>query len=274
VAKGKDEHRMLFDLRGGKRGQVVKVVYALLAVLMGLSLFLVIGGFNLAELFNSNTSTGDAAKPYEEQAERLEVKLKKDPNNPDLLLSLTRAQVSAGNAQVTVESNGQQTFTPEAFQAYEEADQSWSEYLKATDEPNASLALLMSPTLLKLAEFSRTYPEADTNIQAATEAQRIVAEQRPSVNAFTTLAYYTYFTGDFAAAEKAEKEAKKLAGGKSQAQEIDKQLSEIEKNARKYIAEKEKGEKAAKEANSGKGNPEAVQPSGNPFGAGAGLSGP
>ena len=52
---------MLFDLRGGRRGQVVKVVYALLAVLMGLSLFLVIGGFNLAELFNGGTSTGDAA---------------------------------------------------------------------------------------------------------------------------------------------------------------------------------------------------------------------
>jgi hypothetical protein len=267
---------MLFDLRGGKRGQVVKVVYALLAVLMGLSLFLVIGGFNLAELFNSNTSTGDAAKPYEEQAERLEVKLKKDPDNPDLLLSLTRAQVSAGNAQVTIEQSGQQTFTPEALQAYEEADQTWSEYLKATDEPNASLALLMSPTLFKLAEFSRTYPEVDTNIQTATEAQKIVAEERPSVNAFTTLAYYTYFTGDFAAAEKAEKEAKKLANGKSQVQEIDKQLSEIEKSARNYLAQKEKAEKEAKASGGGNGKPGAIEPGENPFGAGGGggLSGP
>jgi len=275
VAKGKDEHKMLFDLRGGRRGQVVKVVYALLAVLMGLSLFLVIGGFNLAELFNSNTSTGDAAKPYEEQAERIEVKLKKDPDNPDLLLSLTRAQVSAGNAQVTVEPSGQQAFTPEAVQAYEEADQSWSEYLKATDEPNASLASLMSPTLLKLAEFSRSYNEADTNVQAATEAQQIVAEQRPSVNALTTLAYYTYFTGDFAAAEKAEKEAKKLATGKTQVQEIDKQLSEIEKNARKYIAAKAKAEKEAKAASGGgNGKPGAIEPGENPFGGGGGLSGP
>jgi len=277
VAKGKDEHRMLFDLRGGRRGQVVKVVYALLAVLMGLSLFLVIGGFNLAELFNSGTSTGDAAKPYEEQAERLEVKLKKDPDNPDLLLSLTRAQVNAGNAQVTVEASGQQAFTPEAIQAYEEADQTWSEYLKATDEPNAGLALLMSPTLLKLGEFSRTYPEADTNVKAAVEAQRIVAEERPSINAFTTLAYYTYFTGDFAAAEKAEKEAKKLAGGKSEVEAIDKQLAEIEKNARRYIAAKEKAEKEAKAAggSGGGGQPGTIQPGENPFGAGGGgLSGP
>jgi len=274
VAKGKDEHKMLFDLRGGRRGQVVKVVYALLAVLMGLSLFLVIGGFNLAELFNDSTSTGDAAKPYEEQAERIQVKLKKDPDNPDLLLSLTRTQVNTGNTQVTVEPGGQQAFTPEAVQAYEEADQTWSEYLKATDEPNVSLALLMAPTLLKLAEFSRSYPEAETNVQAATEAQQIVAKERPSVNAFTTLAYYTYFTGDFAAAEKAEKEAKKLATGKTQVQEIDKQLSEIEKNARRYLAAKEKAEKEAKAAGGGNGNPGAIEPGENPFGAGGGLSGP
>jgi hypothetical protein len=272
VAKGNNEHRMLFDLRGGRRGQVVKVVYALLAVLMGLSLFLVIGGFNLAELFNSNSSTGDAAKPYEEQAERIEVKLKKDPANPDLLLSLTRAHVNAGNAQVTVEPSGQQAFTPEAVQAYEEADQSWSEYLKATDEPNASLALLMSPTLLKLAEFSRSYPEADSNIKAAAEAQKIVAEQRPSLNSFTTLAYYTYFTGDFAAAEKAEKEAKKLAGGKSEVKAIDKQLNPIEKSARRYIAAKEKAEKEAKAASGANGKPGAIEPGENPFSSG--LSGP
>src|ERR1044072_2501328 len=79
VAGGDKEHKMLFDLRGGRRGAVVKVVYALLAVLMGLSLFLVIGGFNLAELFNSSNSTGDAAKPYEEQAARIETKLRKEP---------------------------------------------------------------------------------------------------------------------------------------------------------------------------------------------------
>jgi len=256
---------MLFDLRGGRRGQLVKVVYALLAVLMGLSLFLVIGGFNLAELFNSGTSTGDAAKPYEEQAERIEVKLKKDPEDPDLLLSLTRAQLGAGNAQVTVEPGGQKVFSVEAIQEYQAANQTWSEYLKTTDKPNAGLAGLMSPTLLSLAELSRSYPEADSNIKAAAEAQQIVAEQRPSLNSLTTLAFYTYFTGDFAAAEKAEKEAKKLASGKSQVQEIDKQLSEAEKNARRYVAAKEKAEKEAKAASGGNGKPGTIEPGENPF---------
>jgi hypothetical protein len=273
VAKGKDEHRMLFDLRGGKRGQVVKVVYALLAMLMGLSLFLVIGGFNLAELFNSGTSTGAAAKPYEEQAERIEVKLKKDPEDPNLLMALTRAHVNAGNAQVTVEPNGAQALTPEAVQEYEKADQTWSEYLEAADEPSASLALLMSPTLLRLAELSPNYPAAAITIKSAAEAQQIVAEQRPSINAFTTLALYTYFTGDFGAADKAREEAKKLAGAKSEREAVDKQLDETEKRAQTFLKEKKKAEKEAKAAQKGgqgQTAPETVEPGAGPFGGALG----
>jgi hypothetical protein len=270
VAKGKNEHRMLFDLRGGRRGQVVKVVYALLAVLMGLSLFLVIGGFNLAELFNNGSSSGDAAKPYEEQAERIQVKLNKDPNNPDLLLSLTRAQVNAGTANVTVEPGGGRSYTVEAVQAYQEADQTWSEYLKAADEPSVGLALLMSPTLLTLAELSRNYPEAESNIAAAVQAQQIVAKQRPSINSFTTLALYTYFTGDFAAAEKAQKEAEKLTSEKGEVEAIQKQLGEIEKKAREYIATKEKAEKEAEKTAGGKGKPKTLEPGENPFGGSLG----
>ena len=43
------ERRMLFDIRG-RRKHVLRVVYAILALLMGGSLFLVVGPFNLAEL--------------------------------------------------------------------------------------------------------------------------------------------------------------------------------------------------------------------------------
>ena len=260
---------MLFDLRGGRRGQVVKVVYALLAVLMGLSLFLVIGGFNLAELFNGNGGSGDAAKPYEEQAERIQVKLKKEPENPDLLLSLTRAQINAGNAQVEVQSTGQRTYTVEAIQTLQEANQTWSEYLKATDEPSVGLALLMSPTLLTLAELSRSYTEADSNVESAVQAQKIVAKQRPSINSLTTLALYVYYTGDFAAAEKVQREAEALTSEKGEAEAIQKQLGEVKKNAKKYIAAKEKAEKEAKKAGGG-GKSEALEPGENPFGGGLG----
>jgi hypothetical protein len=237
---------MLFDLRGGHRGKVVKIVYALLAVLMGLSLFLVVGGLNIAELFNGSSSSGEAAKAYEEQAERIEVKLKKEPGAPNLLEALTRAQLNAGNAQVTVEPSGERQVSADAAQEYQEAYQSWSEYLKATKEPDSGLALLVAPMLLQLAETATSYPQADTRLESASEAQQIVAKQRPSVNAWTTLAFYSYFTNP-ELAERARAEAKKLAP-KSQQEAIDKQLDEFKKNADRYRGEKAKAEKAEKAA--------------------------
>jgi len=262
-----DDHKMLFDLRGGRRGKVVKVVYATLAVLMGLSLFLVIGGFNIAELFNGEGSTGDAAKPYEEQAERLEVKLNKDPEDPDTLLALTRAHINAGNASAKVEPNGQRLYSTEGIQEFQQAYQSWSEYLKATDKPNPALALVVGPMLFQLAEFSRSYSEASTRVQSATEAQKIAAEQRPSVNTLTVFASYAYFTGDFPAAEKARAKAKKLTNGKPEAEAIDKQLDEFKKNAERFLKEKKQAEKQEKAAAAGGGGaaPESLE---NPLGGG------
>jgi hypothetical protein len=268
VAGGNKEHKMLFDLRGGRRGKMVKVVYAVLAVLMGLSLFLVVGGSNIAQLFNSNGSSGNAAEPYEEQAERIEVRLKKEPENPDLLLSLTRAQINAGNASVTVEPSGEKILSTDAVQAYQEADQSWSEYLKATKEPNPSLAQLVAPMMITLAETATSYTQADQRIDGAAEAEKIVAKSRPSVSAFTTLAFYTYFTGNTKAANKARAEAKLIAKTKTEREEIDKQLDEYEKNAGTYIASKEKAEREQKKA--GATAPESLENPLSPGGSGLG----
>jgi hypothetical protein len=267
MASGDNEHRMLFDLRGRRRN-VVKVVYATLAVLMGLSLFLVIGGFNIAELFNDSTSSGDAAKPYEEQAERFEAKLKQNPQDPELLVKLARAQVNAGRVQVEVEPNGAQSFTPEALQEYQKAYNTWSEYLKVVDKPDVGIALVMAPMLLQLAELSRSYDEASTRIGAAAEAQRFVAEQRPSVNSLSTLAFYTYFTGDFEAAEAARAKAEKLLNNKSELSGLDKQLNEYKKNAKKFLKEKAQAEKAQKAAGGGGQGAESLEAPANPFSGG------
>ncbi len=259
---------MLFDLRGGRRGSVVKVVYAVLAILMGASLFLTVGPFSISEIFNSGGGSTDLAKPYEEEAERIEGRLEKDPQNPQLLLSLTRAQINAGNADAQREANGAVVLTADSVQAYQEADQSWTEYLKATDEPNSALAALVGPMMLQLAELSTSYPQADLRIAAATDAQKIVAEDRPSVNSVTTLAFYTYFTGDFAAAEKARAEAKKLAKTSAERKEIDKTLDEYKKNATKYVQAKKQAEKAQKAA--GGNAPENLE---NPLSPGLGTGG-
>jgi hypothetical protein len=273
MAQGGKEHRMVFDIRG-RRKYAVKVVYAILAVLMGASLFLVVGPLNVGELFNSNSSSAEAAKPFEEQAERIEAKLHKDPENPDLLLSLTRAQVSAGNSTLSLEPSEDDLV--KALQQYQQASSTWSEYLKATDEPNAGTAQLMAPALLALAERSRTYPEAQRNLEAATEAQQIVAAQRPTLNSFSTLALYTYFTGDFAAAEKAKAEAKKKTQAKFEAEQLDKQMKEVKERAKKFQQERKQAEGAEKAASNANGaNPESLENPSNAlngaFGGGSGL---
>lgn len=266
-----DEHKMLFDLQRGRRKTAVKVVYAVLAVLMGASLFLVVGPVNLGEIFNSNSSSGgNVAQPYEEQAERLEVKLKKDPENPQLLQALARAQVTAGNSLLSLEPDEEDLNN--ALQQYRLASSSWAEYVDLTAEPSAGTAQLIAPALLSLAERSRTYGEAQRNIEAATDAQQIVAKQRPTLNSFSTLALYTYFTGDYKAAEAAQAQAAKLTRAKFEREQLDKQMEEVKKNAEKFQTERKKVEAAEKAAAKGnKGNPEALQSPTNPLGGSFGT---
>jgi hypothetical protein len=175
---------------------------------------------------------------------------------------------------VTVEPNGERQVTAEAEQEYQKAYNSWSEYLKATPEPDVGLALIVAPMLLQLAEVATTYPQADLRVQSAAEAQRIVTDRRPSVNAWTTLAYYAYFV-DPETAEKARAEAKKLTSSKSERQAIDKQLDEFKENSDRYRSEKVRFEKAQEKeaANQGGGGGEALPPAENPLGGfgGGGL---
>src|SRR4051794_3346826 len=270
MARDGNEHRMVFDIRG-RRKHVVKVVYAILAVLMGASLFLVVGPLNIGELFNSNGGgAGEAAKPYEEQAERLEVKLKKEPEEPQLLQALTRARVTAGNSLLSAEPNEEDL--TKALQEYQLASSAWSEYVDLTPEPAAGTAQLVAPALLSLAERSRSYEEAQRNIEAATEAQQIVAKQRPTLNSYSTLALYTYFTGDYAAAEKAQAEAAKETNAKFEREQLEKQMKEVKERAQKYTKERKKSEAAFKAATKGnKGNPESLENPPNPLGGAFGT---
>jgi hypothetical protein len=278
MASGGKEHRMVFDIRG-RRKHVVKAVYAILAILMGASLFLVVGPVNIGNLLGNNSGgSSEAAAQLEGQAARIERKLTKDPENSDLLLGLARARVNAGNLLLTEGPRGERSMTLESFQQYSEASDAWTKYLKATDEPTASAAQLMSQTLFNLAQTSRTSAEAEANIRAAAQAQKIVAEQRPNLNSLSTLAFYTMYTFDYAAAEKAGAEASKLANSKFERENFENQLEEISKRAHEYqkqLKETEKAEKAQRtEAGGGGGNPESLENPGNPFGGlgGGGLS--
>ncbi|MDX6600867.1 MAG: hypothetical protein QOF13_69 [Solirubrobacterales bacterium] len=255
------ERRMLFDIRG-RRKHVVRVVYAILALLMGASLFLVVGPFSLGSLGGSGSSTS-AGKVLQEQAERTEEKLRRNPEDEALLLALTRARIGAGNALTEVNSEtGLTSFTPEGRQELERGIESWDSYLKQAKEPKASTALLVSSSYFGLAESAPSFEEAVENVDGAAKTQRIAAEAQPTVNSLTTLAIYEYYSGNFTAGDKAVKEAESKAPSKAEAKEIGKQMAEFRQRGKAFEAQKK--EVAKEEKKLGK---ERLQ---NPLG---GLSG-
>lgn len=265
MASDGGERRMVFDTRG-RRKNVIRVVYAVLALLMGASLFVAVGPFNLAEIVG-NGSGGSASEVLDEQSERIEGRLVKDPTNEQLLLALTRTRIAAGNAQI---EPGTETSVPivpaEARDDFDAAIAAWDSYLEQVgDEANPAAAQLVAGTLFQLAESgSTTLSDIEENVSKAAEAQRIAADRQPSVGALSTLAIYSYFAGDFAAGDKAMKAAKALAPAKAEAKSIEKQLDQYRKRARRFVKQSEQFKKAQPDA--GK---EQLQ---NPFG-GLGGSG-
>jgi hypothetical protein len=233
MAQGSNEHRMVFDIRGRRR-HVVKVVYAILAVLMGASLFLVTGVLNPSVIFGTNSSGESATSSLEEQATRIEAKLAKTPEDEDMLLNLTRTRINIANTMVTngayESTDGQEEVKQELAQASED----WSKYLKAASEPSPGLAVQTSPALFQLAQLSTTSEEALVNVKAATEAQEIVAKARPSLNSLSTLGFYQAFSQEYKAASKSIEEATKFAGTKFERESLENQFEETEKQAKEF----------------------------------------
>jgi hypothetical protein len=268
MASNDGEHRMLFDIRG-RRKNVVKVVYAILALLMGLSLFLVLGPAPLSDLFGGgSTSSTSAAQQFEDQATRLERELKKDPENPQLLLNLTRARTNAGNQLSVINpETGASQLTVEARAELEKAGIAWEKYVKATGEPSPSGAQLMGGTFFRLAETSRTPAEIEANLNAAADTQQIVVDKRPTAGAIATLSLYRYFSFEYDEARKLTQEAAKVASTKFERENLDNEAEEIEARARQLQRQFAEIEKASK----GQGKKSLENPLGGLSGGG-GLS--
>jgi tetratricopeptide (TPR) repeat protein len=247
MAQGSKEHRMVFDIRGRRR-HVVKVVYAILAILMAASLFLVTGAINLNSILGTSSSSESAASSFEKQAENIEAKLVKEPGDEDLLASLTRTRVNAGNSMVTNGAYESTDGIEEVEQQYAQASQAWSEYLKASGgEPSPGLALQVSPALFALFEIDQykgNIGEALESVKSAAEVQKLVAEARPSLNSWSTLSFYYLFAQEYKAAEKAKEEAAKFATTKFERESFENKYEEVEKNAR-ILGKQAEAEKAA-----------------------------
>ena len=133
---GRDEHRMVFDIRG-RRGAAIKIVYAILALLMVASLFLVTGAVNINTLFGNNNTGESAASSFEKQAEGIEARLAKSPGDEDLLANLTRTRINTANAMITNGEGESQDGVEEVKQQLALASEDWSKYAAAAKEPAA-----------------------------------------------------------------------------------------------------------------------------------------
>ena len=251
-----DEHRMVFDIRGRRR-HVVKVVYAILAILMAASLFLVTGAININSIFGNGSSGESATKSFEEQAERIEAKLAKTPGEENLMANLTRARINAANSMVT---NGE-VESQDGVESYKHqlalASEGWSDYVDASSEPSAGLAIQVAPALFQLAELSSNGQEALENVKAATEAEQVVADKRNDLNSWSTLSFYALFAQNYKLAEEAKEEAVKLANTKFERESFENKYDEIEKNAKEF-GKRLKIEKASA-AQGGNGGKESLE---------------
>jgi hypothetical protein len=271
MASGNKEHKMLFDVRGRRR-TVVKVVYAVLALLMGLSLFLLAGSGGIGSIFGNGTASNDEAiSQLENQAKRIEVKIAKEPENDALLLTLVRNQISTANLMSDVGPRGEPLVTIESRQQLNRANSTWNEYLEATDEPATAGAQLMATTLFGLAQASRTNVEAEENVKSAAKAQQIVAEQSPSLGSLSTAALYTLYTFDYKEAEKLLKEAKSFASSPTEREQLDRQFEETKKGAEEFESAYKENVRATKAAEGSRPPQEQLR---NPLnlGGGTGLS--
>jgi hypothetical protein len=245
-----DEHRMVFDIRGRRR-HVVKVVYAILAILMAASLFLVTGTLNIGSLFGGGSSGESAAASFEKQAEHIETKLAKAPGDEDLLANLTRTRINAANSMIT-NGEGESTDGLEEIKGqFALASEAWSKYTDAASEPSAGLAIQVAPAMFQLAELSADGEEALENVKAATDAEQIVAERRNDLNSWSTLALYALFAQNYKLAEEAKEEAIKLANTKFERESFENKYDEVEKNAKEF-GKRLKIEKAANSKAGGK----------------------
>jgi uncharacterized protein involved in type VI secretion and phage assembly len=267
------ERRMLFDIRG-RRKHVVRFVYAILALLMGGSLFLVVGPVNLASLIgNSNTATSETTKLFQERAERLERELRKDPTDEDKQLSLVRTRLQGGQAAAAgAERNGEAPGA-ESREEFEAATAAWDVYEKQAGRKNASptVAQLVAGAWFSLASNpTAAFEEAFESVEEAARVQKIYAGAKQTASAYTTLAAYQLITGNFKEGNVSGKKAEGLATSKAQRKEVEKNLKELRKQGKQNLKAKKEIAKAEK----GKGKEKLENPFGGLGGESAATSVP
>ena len=178
---------MLFDLRGSGRRRVVKVVYITLAFLMGggLVLFGIGGGGalsgGLVDAITESNGGGDGTDRFVEAERKATAAVRANPQDAALWAAATRARFNLASAGDNVDpSTGE--FSAAGERQLQAASAAWEEHLKlAGDKPDSRVASLMVQAYQVLQEPDK-----------AATAQEVIALDRESVGAYTTLAMLAY----------------------------------------------------------------------------------
>jgi hypothetical protein len=199
---------MLFDLRGSGRKRAVEVIYMTLAVLMGSGLVLFgIGGATSGGLLDVFTGGGggggggggnDILAKQEKTAQQ---RANANPSDAKAWATLARLHYQqAGQGDNYDQSRG--VFNSSGRRELGQAGAAWERYLKLEQkQPDPNLAALMVQAYA---------PTALNQPKSGVQAAEIVADARPSAQAFYQLAVFAYSAGqtrkgDLAAAKALEK---------------------------------------------------------------------
>jgi hypothetical protein len=196
---------MLFDLRGSGRRRVVKVVYITLAFLMGggLVLFGIGGGGALSGgLVDAITQGGGGdtgSDRFREQEQAATAKARANPTDAALWAAVARARFNLANSGENVDQNTG-NYTDAGAEELRAAGRAWDEHVKlAGNHPDSRVASLMVQAYAGLGELDK-----------ATQAQEIIAEDRNSAGAYATLATLAYQAGQMRKGDLAKDKALEL----------------------------------------------------------------
>jgi hypothetical protein len=213
---------MLFDLRGRGRRRTVQIIYAGLALLMGVGLvgFGVGGGFGSGGILNSGSGgEGSGGTSYASKVSKYKKLVASKPKDLAAWEQLTSAQLLQAGGEQYLTSSG---LTSKGKELFAEVAQSWNSYLALNPpQPSATLAQRM---LTVFSEQGLNEPGE------AVQALEIVVVARPTSEAlYAELAEYAYKAHNSREGDLAAEKAVSLAPA-AQRKSLKTSLEAIKKN--------------------------------------------
>jgi hypothetical protein len=194
---------MLFDLRGRGRRRTVKLVYVLLAFLMGGGLiFFGIGSSvngGIVDAITQGGGGGNTDKTFQKRVDQASLAVRARPQDPAAWAAMARARYQLASTGDNLDrATGQYSSAGRA--ELQKAADAWQKHLQtAGDKPDDSLASLMVRTYASLGQPAN-----------AVAAQEIITEARPKSATYSTLAVLAYEAGQTRKGDLAGKKALEL----------------------------------------------------------------